>query len=261
VSGERRLDSVRVLLTRPKERSEALTFLLEDEGATVLSVPLLEILPPEDPRPLASAAENIHRYAWVLFASPSAVEALVEATREAGTLDRLRRCKVGAVGPKTAAAARHWSLEVTQEAELSTGPGLLEALKNRVLPDDEVLLPVAQDGRRELVDGLEAQNIACTRVAAYRSSAAQDAGREMFQALAGDPPHVIVFASPRTLEAFVEKAGEMAMPLLEGSTRVAIGPTTAGALGVAGYPPHAVAESPTSEGLLEAVVQAVRNRP
>ena len=58
-------------MTRPRERAEELCFLLEDEGAEVLSVPLLELRPPEDPRPLASAAEHIQRYKWVVFASPS----------------------------------------------------------------------------------------------------------------------------------------------------------------------------------------------
>ena len=91
-----------MLVTRPRERAEELCFLLEDEGAEVLSIPLLELRPPEDPRPLASAAEHIQRYKWVVFASPSSVDALMEALREAGTSDRLRRVKVAAVGPRTA---------------------------------------------------------------------------------------------------------------------------------------------------------------
>ena len=58
---ERRLEGIRVLVTRPRERSEELCFLLEDEGAQVLHVPLLELRPPEDPRPLVAAAEEGRR--------------------------------------------------------------------------------------------------------------------------------------------------------------------------------------------------------
>ena len=39
-----RLAGMRVLVPRPRERAEQLCFLLEDEGAEVLAVPLLELL-------------------------------------------------------------------------------------------------------------------------------------------------------------------------------------------------------------------------
>src|SRR5437762_3139649 len=91
---ERRLEGKRVLVTRPKERVAELCFLLDDEGAQVLSLPLLELRPPEDPRPLAAAAESIQRYRWVVFASPSAVDALMDALREAGTVERMGRVLV-----------------------------------------------------------------------------------------------------------------------------------------------------------------------
>src|SRR5262249_42353197 len=64
-----RLAGVRVLVPRPRERSEQICFLLEDEGADVLAVPLLELEPPTDPRPLRAAAELLRRFGWVAFAS------------------------------------------------------------------------------------------------------------------------------------------------------------------------------------------------
>src|SRR5688572_513479 len=101
-----RLSGIRVLVTRPRERAQELCFLLEDEGAEVVSLPLLELLPPDEPRPLSSAAEQIHRYAWVLLASPSAAQALFEAARVAGTLDRLGKVNAAVVGPSTARSAK-----------------------------------------------------------------------------------------------------------------------------------------------------------
>ncbi|HZA52583.1 MAG TPA: uroporphyrinogen-III synthase, partial [Myxococcaceae bacterium] len=59
MSAGARLQGVRVLVTRPRDRAGELCFLLEDEGAEVVSIPLLELLPPEDPRPLRAAAERI----------------------------------------------------------------------------------------------------------------------------------------------------------------------------------------------------------
>ncbi|MCP3141194.1 uroporphyrinogen-III synthase [Pyxidicoccus xibeiensis] len=242
------------MVTRPRERAEELCFLLEDEGAEVLSVPLLELRPPEDPRPLASAAEHIHRYRWVVFASPSAVEALMEAVREAGTVHLLNRVKVAAVGPRTARTAESFGLSVSAEPEEGTGLALFHAIRDTLQSGDEVLLPAAEEGRRELEDALREQGVLVTRVTAYRSTPAP-LPPEALELLASSPPHVALFASPRTAEAFLEAVGRERL----GPARVvAIGPTTAAALERLGLPAASVAERPTSEALVDAAVRAVR---
>ncbi|NTX04050.1 uroporphyrinogen-III synthase [Myxococcus sp. CA040A] len=251
---ERRLEGIRVLVTRPRERAEELCFLLEDEGAEVLSLPLLELRPPEDPRPLASAAEHIQRYRWVVFASPSSVDALMDALREAGTAQRLTRVKLAAVGPRTARAVRGYGLDVAAEPDEGTGEALFEVLKDALQSGDEVLLPAAEEGRRELEDALRDAGVLVTRVTAYRSLPAE-LSPEALELLAGSPPDVAVFASPRTVEAFLDAAGRERL----GPARVvAIGPTTASALEQLGLPATAVAEKPTPEALVDATVRAVR---
>ncbi|MDY7225218.1 uroporphyrinogen-III synthase [Hyalangium rubrum] len=250
---ERRLDGKRVLVTRPKERVEELCFLLEDEGAEVLSLPLLELHPPEDSRPLAAAAEAIQRYRWVVFASPSAVEALMEALREAGTADRMGLVRVAAVGPRTARTAEGYGLKVVAEPPEGTGLGLYEVIRDDLQPEDEVLLPAAEEGRRELELALREQGVRVTRVTAYRSTPAT-LSPEAQEALRTAPPDVVLFASPRTVEVFLEAAGRERL----GQARVvAIGPTTAAALARLGVEVAAVAERPTPEGLVDAAIRAV----
>ena len=243
-----------MLVTRPRERAEELCFLLEDEGAEVLSIPLLELRPPEDPRPLASAAEHIQRYKWVVFASPSSVDALMEALREAGTTDRLRRVKVAAVGPRTARTAEAFGLEVAAEPEEGTGEALFQVIKDTLQGGDEVLLPAAEEGRRELEDGLREMGVLVTRVTAYRSTSAP-LSPDALALLEATPPDVALFASPRTADAFLDAVGRERL----GTSRVvAIGPTTAAALERLGLPPTTVAERPTMESLVDATVRAVR---
>ncbi len=250
---DRRLEGIRVLVTRPKERAEELCFLLEDEGAEVLSVPLMEFLPPEDPRPLAAAAEAIQRYRWVVFASPSGVEALMEAVREAGTADRLSGVRVAAVGPRTARTVESFGLKVAVEPGESTGHGLSHALREHLTAEDEVLLPAAEEGRRELETALWEMGVRVTRVTAYRTAPAT-LSPEVLATLEASPPDVVLFASPRTAEAFLEAAGRERL----GKARVvAIGPTTAGALGRMGVEVAAVAERPSPEGLVDAAIRAI----
>jgi uroporphyrinogen-III synthase len=251
---EKRLEGIRVLVTRPRERSEELCFLLEDEGAHVLHVPLLELVPPEDARPLLAAAESIQRYAWVVFASASAVEALMEALRESGTLEQLGLVRLAVVGPRTARAVEGYGLKVAAESPSGTAEALAEVLRPALRPGDEVLLPAAEEGRRELEDALREQGARVTRVTAYRTrtTALPEEARALLDAA---PPDVALFASPRTAESFLEEAGRERL----GTARlVAIGPTTAAALAHLGLSVAAVAERPTSEALVEATIRAIR---
>lgn len=252
-----RLSGIRVLVTRPRERAEELCFLLEDEGAEVVVLPLLELLPPEDDRPLRAAAEHIQRYPWIVFASPSAVQALVEAVRQAGAFDHLERAKLAVVGPRTAQTVREYGLHVTVEATQSTGAGLFADLQPFLKPSDEVLLPAAQDGRTELVEALVEHGFRATRVAAYRSVPAEAEAAQLKQ-LMSSPPHVLLFASPRTAEALLQVSEDAGAQLLRSARRVAIGPTTAQALERLGYPASAVAERPTSEALVEAAIRVTQ---
>ena len=257
-----RLKDVRVLVTRPKERAHELCFLLEDEGATVLALPLLEFLPPDDPRPFRAAAEQLGRFTWVAFASPTGVQALCEAAREAGSRESLYRLKVAAVGPRTAYAAREHGLHVSVEAEAtsSTGTRLVELLREVLTSDDHVLLPGAQEGRREMREGLTEAGIPFTWVAAYKSVAPQ-LTEDARAVLAQPPPDAVVLASPRACEALWELPEGRGQALAKAAKLVAIGPTTSAALERLDLVPASVAAVPTAEGLVDAVVHAVGRGP
>jgi uroporphyrinogen-III synthase len=254
VTERRRLAGVRVLVPRPRERAEPLCFLLEDEGAEVLALPLLELEPPSDPRPLRAAAELLRRFSWVAFASERAVTALVEAARTAGTLDVLRTRKLAAVGPATAAALTAHGLEPTLVAAVSTGEGLAEALVPRLQPGEVVLLPAAEQGRRALEDGLAVAGVTVERVVAYRSSPAGSAPAGWAEVVA-HPPRCVLFGSPRTVEAFLSLPG--AAGLVGVVLAVAVGPTTAAALRDRGWEPAAIASAPTPPEWVEAAVRAI----
>lgn len=252
-----RLQGIRVLVTRPRPRAEELCAMLEAEGAQVIVAPLLEITAPEDERPLREAAQNVGRFAWVLFSSPSAVEAFAEAARAAGTLPVLRNSKIAAVGPRTARTALDWSLPIARQAQSGNGPGVYEAVKDLLAPGDEVLLPAAEEGRLELKEALEAGGIKVHRISAYRAKQ-NPIDPEALAALKAAGPRVVLFASPRTAEAFLQSAGEVGRQLLSQAAVVAIGATTAKALAALGVSVAAVADQPTSAELVAAAVRAIR---
>lgn len=250
-----RLTGATVLVTRPRERARELCFLLEDEGAEVVALPLLSFAPPEDPRPLRAAAEALHRFSWVVFTSQSGVEALVEAAREAGTLARLRGVALAAVGPSTRRALEAHGLPVRLTPDDPTGLGLAEALSAQVSADDELLLPVAEEARPEVADALGQLGARLTRVVAYRAIRSHVPEAQL-AALVARPPSAILFGSPRTAESLLECLGDRARVVLSAARLVAIGPTTKRALEGLGLDAH-VAAAPTPAALVDATVEAL----
>jgi uroporphyrinogen III methyltransferase/synthase len=62
---------------------------------------------------------------WVLFASSSAVDNLVQLI----TVDRLRHTRIATIGPITSKTVRKHGLSVAAEAEIHTAQGLIDALR------------------------------------------------------------------------------------------------------------------------------------
>src|SRR5437764_14451239 len=90
----------RVVVTRAAHQGEGLLRAFAAAGAVVESLPLLEVVPPADPRPLERAAAELALYDWLIFTSTNTVEAFLPLT--GGALPA--RLKVAAVGAATAAA-------------------------------------------------------------------------------------------------------------------------------------------------------------
>lgn len=244
-NGARRgtLHGRRVVVTRAEEQAGLLGDGLRARGAVPRLVPSIRYLP-TDPAPLAVAAREIDRAAWVVFTSATGVaygSAAVLAAWPGGLPAGVR---VAAVGPGTAAACAAAGFPADFVPRDALGDALASDLP--LEPGDRVVLLRSDIGRRAVAAGLAARGADVRDVAAYRTveSADPDAVAE---ALA-DAPDAVTFTSPSTVRGFVAAVPD---PFTLASTRlVAIGPVTADALVPFGLRAAAVARPHTVPGLL-----------
>ena len=68
----------RIVVTRPREQAGTLCARLRDLGADVVSLPTIEIRPPEDWRPLDRTLERLDQYDWLIFTSANGVRYFIE---------------------------------------------------------------------------------------------------------------------------------------------------------------------------------------
>ncbi len=247
------LSGIRVVVTRAEHQSDGLAAAFTREGALVEPLPLLEIVPPADPRPLERAASALPLYEWVVFTSANAVEAFLPKVQGALPV----RLRAAAVGPATAAALRSWGIEPHLEARRSDAEGLAADLLPYLGRGTRVLLPQAADARVTLFEALAAAGTEPVAVVAYDKRLPEDAPHHAAEIFADSPLGWVTFTSPRIVRSFVDlfEDWEQRKPELRAAS---IGPVTSAELRRHGIEPAAEAARPGDEALVEAVEATLR---
>ncbi len=247
--GARPLAGKRVFVTRARTQAGRLSGLLREAGAETFEFPAIKIVEPTSYDDLDNAIARLDHYGWVAFLSVNAVEVVWD--RLVGRDTRaFANNLVAAVGPATADALRLRGIEPDLVPPTFTAAALAEALGSGA---GRILIPQAEDAPGDLRASLEAQGWECDAVAAYKTvtdDGSVAAGREAL-AIGVD---AVVFASGSTVRSFVELWG--APP--EGCIVCCIGPKTAEVARELGVKVDTVAGVATVEGLVNALMAAVR---
>lgn len=297
-AGNRKLDGgplsgVRVVVTRAAHQAGGLVGAFAAVGAEVETLPLLEVVPPADPEPLARAAAAASTYRWIVFTSANAVDAFLPLLPGSPTAALAGAGpRVAAVGDATAAALRRFGVEPALVPDRRDAHGLVVALVEALsgsMPDPapeppagpdtptqpspadppapsgrrpRILLPQAADARPTLATGLAAAGVEVAVAVAYDKRLPPDAAERAHRLFGGAGPlGWVTFTSPRVVEHFAALFGD-AWPERRATLRAAsIGPVTSRALDAAGVEPAAEAATPGDAGLVAAVVAAETARP
>jgi len=214
-----------------------LSRLLEAAGASVVSLPLIEIREPQSWQSLDAAISKLDRYHWIVFTSANAVRFFMDRALAQGSGSGDVKANIAAVGASTRDALERHGLKVafqpgqTGPSEKITSEAIADHLLNMVRPvnDLRILIPCSNLSNVETwrrltdvgatVDFVEAyQNV---RPALNRANAMST----LQQARGG----YILFASPSALMNLSSVIGSSDLvKTLEPVNVVCIGPTTAG---------------------------------
>lgn len=235
------LSGLRILVTRPAEHSGAWTRAFSAAGATVVSYPTIDVVPPPSWDALDEALARLADYDWLIFTSAAAVRFALARLPATIDLPTLKRPRIAAVGTETARALTERGAPVALIPEDQRQEGLADALGN-LLPGTRVLFPQAVGGREELRNAFLDRGCVIDVV-----PASQTVPRRALPPL--PPFDVATFASPTALRAFVAALG---LEPLRNATVAVIGPTTESAATALGLRP-VVAAAPTADALVAAI--------
>jgi uroporphyrinogen III methyltransferase/synthase len=233
---------------RPEAYPEGLAEQLEELGAAVDEFPVIKLVAPPDYAPLDNAISELGSFDWIIFTSANGVEWFIKRLEELGSdIRALGNAKLGAIGPKTAAALQDLRLKVHYVPSEYVSEAVV-----RQFPEDangsRILIPRALQAREELPEGLCARGADVTVAAAYMTvtdNSHADALRERLR----EPLDIITFTSASTVNSFFEIIGDTRLP--ENVVAACIGPITAEAARSHGLRSIVTASEYTIEGLVD----------
>jgi uroporphyrinogen-III synthase len=243
----KKLDGLRIVVTRAAHQAEELAVPLRERGAEVLLLAAIAIAPPADARALEQAAIHADRFDWIVFTSANAITAFVAALRQA---PRGLRGRVATVGPATRAAAERAGFAVSLTPEKYVAEALAASFGQENLAGQRVLIPSAAVTRDVVAPALRARGAIVDVVEAYRNVIPDAAAARAWEIFREPFPDWVTFASSSAVENLVRLAGAHK---LARAKIASIGPVTSAAVCAHGLEVAVEAVPQTIQGLVESI--------
>jgi uroporphyrinogen-III synthase len=237
-----------IVVTASEGSFSGLALALAEKGVRLTERPLVSFEPPLDWSALDTALLHRHQYGSLALTSPRAAAAVADRLRAlAISWDEASGPRVWAVGPSTAAALPGVPVRGPGNLHEASSENGASALARGMLAagaSGPVLFPCGDRRRDELAAVLRENGLVVDEVVCYRTVLATP---EQARAAVVEGT-IIVVASPSVVQLLADVCPPSRRPAL-----IAIGPTTAAAAQVAGWPPAAVATTPSTQSLAAAI--------
>ncbi len=244
-----------ILITRPEEQAKDFIEALKAQGAEPISFPTIRIISPRDWVKVDNAIENLTTYDVLIFTSVNGVKFFFQRLKEKGkNIGSLKKLKMVAIGPKTAAAIEQFHLRVDIVPKKFQAESVVEALEKEGITGKRFLLPRAEKARDVLPKEITKRGGHIDVVTVYRTGKGEGNIQEVKELFRKRLIHVITFTSSSTVKNFVELLAEKNISkMIKGAVVASIGPITADTAASLGIRTDIMPKNYTIPGLVKAI--------
>lgn len=200
------LTNTTVLVTRADRQSNDFKNLLQQYGATALSMSCLYIASPTSWEDVDNAISNINKFDWIIFTSTNGIDYFCNRMITIkGNINALKNIKIAVVGAKTAKHLfNNYGINPSFTPPDFVSDSLIECFPNRDnLQGTKILYPKLESGGRENIpEQLSSEGATVTAIPAYQSNCNSEISLEIISAFEEGRINVVTFASPKTVECF-----------------------------------------------------------
>ncbi len=217
-----------VLVTRAAGQSESFSQMLRSQGAQVIEMPTLEIIPPSSWVDLDRGIAELSSFDWLILTSSNGVDYFFERLHYAGKDSRaLAGVKIAVVGQKTARALQQHGIKPDFIPADFVADALIRDFPD-TLSNRRILFPRVETGGRDvLVREFCQLGAIVVEVAAYESQCPKMVDSIALAALQAQEVDIITFASSKTVKFFCELVKNSLPENWQAGVKIAsIGPQT-----------------------------------
>ncbi len=232
-----------VICTYPEKNQDELVAMLTDEGASVLSMPVIEI----SPLPF-QLERNINEYDWLIFTSKNAVQPFTDSYTKVP-------CKIAALGKQTAQKLEHFHLQSAFVGSGKSAHDFVNEFSSELQDDEKVLVilgNLAPDTLQQKL-GTKAQ---VDRVNVYQTNPAPTVDAEVLNRIEKDQYDVILVTSPSAVRALIQRLKTTPEKL----RFISIGTTTTSEIRKYKAEPLATATEPSYKDLAETTIHFYQSK-
>ena len=260
VNPPKRLDQLRVVVTRPAHQAEPLCQMIEQAGGTAIRLPVIEIAPPSD---IQSAQEKLGRlkdFSIVIFTSANAVDGLFKLAP--ASFSWPQKIQVAAIGKRTSSALRAHSISVDIVPEQGfNSESLLKHPVMNAVSGKKIMLFKGEGGRELLAQALIQRGATVEGVDLYRRKRPNEGLRNIQRAGKSGSIDLFIVTSNEGLRNLLEMATETEQKWLLRTELVVISERTAQFAKTLGFSQQpVVANEASDEGLLNSIEQWYADR-
>ena len=262
----RALDGVRVATTENRY-PEQLARLLEREGATVYSCPLLRETPIEHVGQASQFMEvcETQKVDFIVFYTGVGIEFLLKAENKPKVIER---SQIIARGPKAVNALKKFGIQKYIVADEPTTNGILQTLDRNGVQGKSVLVQLYGQENTELRKALEARGATVTGISLYHYEEASDveAVSELIRRITQGEIDAITFTNGPQARFLLKSAatlgrGEALLRNFRNNIAVvSIGEVTSRALLEMGIEPHVIPDEPKMGPMVKALASFMVSR-
>ena len=256
------LFGVRVLVTRARAQASELSQAIEELGGEPCEFPVIDIREPSDPAVIRLIQESLSAaasYDWLMFTSVNGVEYFFRYLRRFNLdIRSFHAARIVAVGPKTAEALATRGIICEELPVNFHAEGLLDSLKEKLLPGQRALLPRGDLARETLPRELQRLGLETTVLDVYETVMAEKQEEWVLEWIREKEIGMLTFTSSSTVANLMEilrRSGiDEPAKLLDGIPVASIGPITSKAAEAEGLKVTIEASDSTIEGLIQAIM-------
>lgn len=252
------LSGKKVLVTRARTQAGILSVLLQEQGASVIEYPVIEILPPANWNEVDDIIRNMKAFDWVIFTSVNGVESFFNRLKTLKLDARIFfNKKIAAIGEATAESLQGFGIIADLVPEKFTSEALADEFRKLNVRGDRILLARTDIAPATLREELEKMGALVRELTVYRTVSVREKGRkkELEKWVRERKIDFITFTSSSTVRNFFESLPAKLRKQVKAKL-ISIGPVTTQTLKEFGLRPHREAERHTLAGLVEAVTRS-----